>query len=75
MTKLVLDGYIVKENTDDGRMFYFSDLPDCCKNSDGNVEFSVGRYGDHCFDFDAPIKEFVNVNNPIKCKITIELER
>lgn len=75
MTTLILEGYIVKENTDNGRMFYFSDLPDCCKDSNGDVEFGVGRYGDNCFDFDAPIKDFVNVNDPTKCKITIELEK
>lgn len=71
MTKLILDGYIVKEKEADGRMFYFSDKPEYV----GNDEFGVGNSGDLCFDFNAPIREFVEVNEPIKCKITIELER
>lgn len=70
MTTLILDGYIVKEKTDDGKMFYFTGLPERC----GESEFGCGKQGDLCFDFDAPIKEYLIVGNPTKCKITIEID-
>lgn len=69
MTTLIFDGYIVKEKTDRGRMFLYSDIPDF----DG-ADFSCKKEEDVCFDFDAPIREFINVDIPTKCKITIELE-
>jgi hypothetical protein len=70
MTTLTLDGYIVKEKTDDGKMYFYSAMPEytgdefCCKNP-----------SDLCFDIVLPIKEFLSADNPQRCKITIELEK
>lgn len=70
MTTLILDGYIVKEKTDDGEMFYYSGLPENC-----NGEFCCGNSKDLCFDVDLPIKDFLVTDEPVRCKITIELEK
>ena len=71
MTTLILEGYLVKEKTDEGKMFYFTDMPEGYRDG----EFSCGKEGDLCFDFEAPIREFINVGDPTKCKITIKLEK
>lgn len=70
MTRLILDGYIVKEKTDDGRMFLYSAMPD---RVDG--EFCCTNAGDLCFDIDLPIKNLLCTDVATKCKITIELEK
>ena len=68
MTTLTLDGYIVKEKTDDGKIFYFSAMP-----VDDGDEFSCENEGDLCFGVNLPIKAFLCADSPVKCKITIEL--
>lgn len=70
MTTLIIDGYIVKEKTDDGRMFFYSAMPDYM-----DEEFSCMNQGDLCFDIDLPIKNLLSTDMPTKCKITIELEK
>lgn len=69
MTTLILDGYIVKEKTDDGEMFYYSAMPA------HDEEFCCMNQGDLCFDIDLPIKNLLSTDTPTKCKITIELEK
>lgn len=70
MTTLILDGYIVKEKTDDGKMFIYSAMPDYIDD-----EFCCGNCGDVCFGIDLPIKDFLNADSVTKCKITIELDK
>lgn len=68
MTTLTLEGYIVKEKTDDGRMFLYTAMPDYI-----NDEFCCMNQGDLCFDIDLPIKKLLSTDTTTKCKITIEL--
>ena len=70
MTTLTLEGYIVKEKKDDGRMFLYSAMPDYIDD-----EFCCMNQGDLCFDIDLPIKNLLSTDTPTKCKITIELEK
>ena len=71
MTKLVLEGYVVNEGNDkENRLFFYSGKPDM---NDG--EFSAGSNGDNIFLIDLPIKDFVALNEPQMCKITVELEK
>ena len=72
MTTLILEGYIVKENTDDGKMFYYSSFPNY---DDSTGDFFCGNDGDQCFNIDLPIKNLLVTDSVIKCKITIELEK
>lgn len=74
MTTLVLEGYIVKEQTDKGKMFYFSNKPDGQYMIDG-MEYSISESGDCCFEIDLPIRNFLDTNCPQRCKLTIELEK
>ena len=72
MTTLILDGYIVKEGNDmESKLFFYSQMPikhDC-------NEFSAGNDGDNVFLIELPISRFAVVNEPQKCKITVELEK
>jgi len=72
MTTLILNGYIVKEKADDGRMFYYSSFPN---HDDSTGDFFCGNDRDQCFDIDLPIKNLLSTDMPTKCKITIELEK
>ena len=38
-------------------------------------EFSAGSSGDNVFSIALPIKDFVALNEPQMCKITVELEK
>ena len=71
MMKLVLEGYIVREGNDmESRLFFYSGRPD---RIDG--EFCSAHDGDNVFRIDLPIKDFVSLNEPRWCKITVELEK
>lgn len=67
---MTLDGYIVKEKKDDGKIFYYSSKP-----SFADGDFYCGNCGDVCFNIDLPIKEFLSADNPQRCRIKIELEK
>lgn len=72
MTKLELDGWIVKEGNDmENKLFFYSYMPvqTACD------EFSVGKEGDNVFEIELPIRMFMTVNEPQRCKITVELEK
>lgn len=72
MTTLILDGYLVKEGNDmESKLFFYSKRPikhDC-------NEFSAGNDDDNVFLIDLPIKNFTVINEPHRCKITVELEK
>ena len=70
MTTLILDGDIVKEKTDDGKMFYYSAMPD-----HHDEEYYCGNCGDVCFNIDLPIKDFLNADSVTKCRIKVELDK
>lgn len=70
MTTLILDGYIVNEIASDGKMFYYSSNP---VSADG--EFMCSKEDDLCYNIDLPIKYFLIKDVPMKCKITIELDK
>lgn len=69
MNKITIEGYIVKEKTDDGNMFLYSQIPEYI-----GEEFCCASGDDICFRIDAPIKDFIAVDSPKKCRITVELE-
>ena len=72
MTKLILEGWIVKEGNDmENKLFFYSNMP----NRMSNDEFSVGCNGDNVFEIELPIRMFVETNEPQLCNITIELDK
>lgn len=68
MNKITIEGYLVKENSDDGEMFLYSDMPGYVNNS-----FCCASGDDLCFAIDAPIKDFIATDSPTRCRITVEL--
>lgn len=70
MTTLILDGYIVKEKADDGKIFFYTSMP----NYNGN-EFYCNNDEERCYEIALPIKKFLNTDNPQRCRIKIELEK
>ena len=72
MTKLLLDGYIVKEGIDTcNKLFFYSGMP----VKVGADEFGAATSGDNVFEIELPIREFIETNEPQRCRITVELEK
>lgn len=72
MTRLELDGWIVKEGNDmENKLFFYSEKPE----RHSYDEFCASDGGDNVFVIDLPIKMFVATNEPQRCKITVQLER
>jgi hypothetical protein len=72
MTKLILDGWIVKEGNDmENKLFFYSNEP---VSPDGD-EYSAQSSGDNVFVIELPIRMLMATNEPQKCKITIDLEK